>query len=275
MHDYNAKWVADYFDEFGEREWERLTKTPGDVIKLHVHSHYLQKLIRPGMKVLDIGAGAGRFTQILVDLGAKVTVADISPEQLNLNVKYARDFGFDHGVTNRILCDLRDLWQIQSSFFDAVVCYGGPISYLFNQREKGTKELLRVAKPAAPILLSVMSLWGSAHEHLDGVLELPPDENRLVLETGDLCPSTMSSSLHHFHMFRSAELRSFLEECGANILEMSASNCLSTVWKDRLPDARKEPAKWKELLRMEVEACREPGALDMGSHIIAVIQRRK
>ncbi|BAY85757.1 hypothetical protein NIES267_52580 [Calothrix parasitica NIES-267] len=70
MHEYSPQWVANFFDDYGEKEWERLVKTPTEEVKLFIHAHYLKEYIRSGDYVLEVGAGAGRFTQILVELGA-------------------------------------------------------------------------------------------------------------------------------------------------------------------------------------------------------------
>lgn len=67
---YQPDAVIKYFDELGMREWERLIQTPTDEVSLYIHAHYLKKYISPDLQVLEIGAGAGRFTQILADLGA-------------------------------------------------------------------------------------------------------------------------------------------------------------------------------------------------------------
>ncbi len=56
---------------------------------------------------------------------------------------------------------------------------------------------------------------------------------------------------------------------------MSASNCISTVWGERLAEARKDPVQWQQLLELELAACREPGCLDMGTHTIAIARKEK
>ncbi|MCJ7736086.1 MAG: hypothetical protein MUQ10_02070, partial [Anaerolineae bacterium] len=87
--DYRAEEIAKYFDEFGIREWNRLVATPVAEVSLHIHTHYLEEYVQPGSYVLEIGAGAGRFTQVLARLKAKVLVADISQVQIDLNMHHA------------------------------------------------------------------------------------------------------------------------------------------------------------------------------------------
>jgi hypothetical protein len=68
----------------------------------------------------------------------------------------------------------------------------------------------------------------------------------------------------------SAAFRQTLERAGAAIDILSASNCLSTTWAECLSKVQKDGTAWRYLIEMELEACREPGCLDMGSHLIAV-----
>jgi len=78
---------------------------------------------------------------------------------------------------------------------------------------------------------------------------------------------------HRCHLFRASELVEFLQGHGTSILDLSASNCLSTVWGEKIRGLRDDPVKWNELLKMELEACRQTGCLDMGTHLIAVIDK--
>src|SRR5687768_5981084 len=124
---YDPSAVARYFDAFGEREWERLVQTPAEEVKLHVHAAILREYVSAGMRVLDIGAGAGRFTQILGELGASIVVGDLSEGQLVLNRRYAKELGFESAVTDWMRLDVSDLSALADGSFDAVVCYGGPL----------------------------------------------------------------------------------------------------------------------------------------------------
>lgn len=267
---YDPDFVARYFDEWGEREWTRLVNTPADEIKLHIHSHYLEKYIQQNDFVLDIGAGPGRFTQLLVTLGAKAIVADISHEQIELNKRYARELEFAHGVNDWLQLDICDMSTFADETFDAVVCYGNPIGYVFEKKDNALAEVLRVLKPGGKAFLSVASLWGSLHELLPSVLTVDSDKNADIIRTGDLYFDASEGLRHQCHLFRASEFREFLESHRVSILDLSASNCVSAVWGDKLMEIRADSARWSELLRMELEACRQPGCLDMGTHMLAV-----
>ena len=268
---YRPEDISRQFDEYGMKEWERLTATPVDEISLYLHTHYLQKYIQAGWRVLDVGAGAGRFTQVLAELGARITVADISQEQITLNQRMAAQLGFTKAVDTWQVMDICDMSRFDSSSFDCVVAYGGPFSYVLDQRDVALRECLRVLKPGGVLLLSVMSLWGTAHRHLTGVLAVPAEFNQLVTSLGDITAATIPGRNGNWmHLFRASELREWLQTAGLEVLDMSASGCLAVGLEESLVEIRNTPGKWQELLRMELEASASPGAVDMGTHLIAI-----
>ena len=270
---YDPNFITRYFDEWGEREWTRLVNTPADEVKLYIHSHYLERYIHESDLVLDIGAGPGRFTQLLVTLGATAIVADISREQVELNKRYATELNFAHGVKDWLQLDICDMSTFPDEMFDAVVCYGNPIGYVFEKKDQAIEEVLRVLKQHGKAFLSVASLWGSLHELLPAVLTVDPEKNTDIIRTGDLYFDASEGLRHRCHLFRGSEFREFLESHRISILDLAASNCVSAVWGDKLMEVRADSARWDELLRMELEACRQPGCLDMGTHMLAVIEK--
>jgi len=271
---YQPESVRKHFDEFGVQEWQRLLQTPVDEVSLFIHTHYLRKHITPAQQVLEIGAGAGRFTQVLAGLGARILVADISNGQLELNRKFAVEYGFEKAVIDWQQLDICDLSQFRPNSFDTIVAYGGPFSYVLDKRDAALSECIRVLQPGGKLLLSVMSLWGSAHGFLDNVLSLPAETNQKIITTGDLTPATYPGRRGHFmHLFRASELLSWMKEAGLKILDQSASNCLSPTWNEELKEIRNDSEKWNELLQMELEAGADEGCLGLGTHIIAVGQK--
>ena len=123
-NNYDPAWVSRYFDEYGEKEWNRMLATPVDEISFHVHTELLREHIKPGMEILEIGAAAGRFTQILAELDCRITVVDLSAGQLNLNRSKAVEFGFESAVSSRHRIDMCDMACFPDDCFDAIVCYG-------------------------------------------------------------------------------------------------------------------------------------------------------
>ena len=218
--------------------------------------------------MLEIGTGPGRFTQLLAELGCRIVVADISPVQLTLNRQKANELGFAAAIEDWLLLDICDMGVLPDESFDAVVGYGGPLSYVFEQREAALGKCVRVTKPGGTIL-GVMSLWGSAHAFLPEIWGLPVELNRRIIETGDTVEGK-----HRCHMYRYSEFRSLLRSAGADAArDVSIQLSLNTL-RGVARSIRHDEARWNDLLQMELDACREPGCLDMGTHMIAVVSKR-
>lgn len=274
MPTYDPTRTAEYFDQLAEGEWNRLTAAPFQEISLYIHTHYLQQFIQPGMRVLEIGAGTGRFTQILAGLGARVVVGDLSEVQIALNRRFAADLGFAAAVEDWQQVDICDLSRFAPASFDAVVAYGGPFSYVLERRGQALAECRQALRPDGRLLLSVMSLWGTIHRFLGGVLDVPPEYNTCIITTGDLTSETHPNRPSHFmHLFRAAELDDFLVAGGFERLALSASACLSVHWDAQLPAIRQDPVRWQALLEMERAASADPGCWNTGTHILAAARK--
>jgi SAM-dependent methyltransferase len=261
---YDAEHIARFYDAYGEREWERFDATPMDRVGLEVHLRLLRQFVGPGMRVLDAGAGPGRFTLELARVGARVVAGDISPRQLELHAEKTADV--ESSIESRELLDILDLSRFEAGSFDAVVCYGGPVSYVLGEADRALAELLRVTRPGGPVLLTVMSLLGAARAFF-GLWPEMIDEfgwQRAVadiFETGDL--EAELNDGHVCRLYRWSDLEELLARHPCRVLAVSAANFLSVnnpQWDDRF-------------LEIELEACRQPGALDGGTHVVAVVER--
>lgn len=273
---YDPSRLASFFDEYGEREWERLgPERPAiDRVNFATHLALLREHISEGDRVLEAGAGPGRFTIELARIGARIVVGDISPGQLRLNRENVGAAGLEAAVESRQVLDIVDLEKLDDESFDATVCFGGPLSYVLDRADAALAELLRVTRPGGKLLLSVMSLFGSMRTFLPSVLE-EVDQHGLetvnrVIETGDL-PPELSRGHATMRLYRWSELEELLGRHPCTLLGASSANFLAARADDVLDGI--DGDRWETLLEWELAACREPRAIDGGTHMLAAVRR--
>lgn len=264
---YDAGRVAAFFDAYGEQEWTRFEDGRTPSTSLAVHTEYLRRFVHAGDSVLDVGAGPGRFTIELARVGADIVVADLSPYQLELNEQRLAEAGLEARVVERRVADVTDLRDFEADRFDAVVCYGGPVSYAHDRSEDAVSELVRVTQPGGHVLLSVMSLIGAVTRYLDLVLDDVrrdgPGPMEQTLLTGFLSEGDGYGHLP-MRMFRWSELESLLSRYGT-VVAASAAGLLAAE--------PAEPELRDLLARVELELGAERGAISCGEHILAVLRK--
>jgi SAM-dependent methyltransferase len=267
MTRYERDVIAGFFDEYGEREWERLERTPMDRVNFEVHKRLLDEHVRAGDRVLEVGAGPGRFTLELARLGARIVVGDVSPRQLQVHRE--RTAEVEPLIEARVLLDIVDLSRYDDGEFDVALAYGGPISYVLERADDAIAELLRVTKRGGRVLFSVMPLLGAARTFFHMFRELIDEHGwdesvAKVFETGILTGGL--NQQHVMKLYRWREVESLLARHPCRVLAASAANFLVIGHEEDF--ARDD--RWLEL---EVAACREPGVLDAGTHIVVVVER--
>ena len=261
--------VRGVFDAFAG-EWDRLRKDIPGRVSFEVHRRFLDEYLVPGADVLEIGAGPGVFTQYLASRGARVTVTDLSAVQLADNKRRVAEAGLTKAVMDFQIADVRDLSRWADGTFGLVGAYGGPLSYVFEDAPAALREMLRVTRPDGAVVASVMSTLG-AYRHLvpgvvDVIAEYGDDVNDAVLRTGDLRP--VQPAGHVCLMYRSDQVAALVAQSGGVLAAMSASNWASLGDTEALTRLEADPAHWARFLDNEVWACRRPGAIDGGTHLL-------
>jgi SAM-dependent methyltransferase len=277
---YSPDRVQVFYDQYGAAEWDRFDRNVAGRVSLELHKRFQRRWVHKGDRVLEVGAGPGRFTIELARLGARIVVSDISPRQLDLNRDRVFAAGYEDAVEGRQLLDVTDLSSLEPASFDAVTALGGPLSYVFERAGQALDEMLAAVRPGGIVLFSVMSRWGSIHQFLDGVLKEfargLTNEYRVLVETGDQFGETGRSTLidlpHEMHLFTWDEVEGLLATRPSRLLDASAANFLSVRADGAASDLASEA--WDQFLSWEEEACRSKGALDAGTHIMVALERQ-
>jgi SAM-dependent methyltransferase len=259
------------FDISVNAEWERMVRDLPAQVSLELHRRMLVRHLRQGHRVLEIGAGPGRFTTMLAELGARVTVTDLSEAQLAANRRHVVEAHAEAAIDAWRVVDARDLSMFADAEFDLTVAFGGPLSYCFEAGGDALRGLLRITRPGGAVLASVMSLLGTFRDSLAGIVaaeeEFGTTANNAVLNTGDLRLLGRDSG-HICQMYRSRDIPGLVEQADGELIEIAASNWASLGDRDALARIAADPQRWETFLEHEERACQEPGALDGGTHIL-------
>lgn len=274
---YDPTFPRKYYDQLADDEWTRLTRSRRGELNYLVHMDVLHQHITSGMDTLEIGAGAGVFTKELAYMTQRLVVADLSAVQLKLNQEHMRDLGIVELVNEYRVLDLVNLGDINDGSFDAVVCIGGPLSYLLDKAKVGVQEILRVLKPGGIAIVGVMSLintlirfMGTLVPHRD---EIGIDNLRWVLETGIQDVEHNPQSEHYCHMMTCADFDTLLIDEDIEIVEKRATGLLSLADEEALTGVCKDDELWQLIVERELAWSKLPGALDLGSNIVYVLRK--
>ena len=76
-------------------------------------------------------------------------------------------------------------------------------------------------------------------------------------------------------MYRANELRQLLNSYNCQVVDMSASNCLSSDRHHRQQTLEFliSTDTWSDFLQWELDFCAEEGCLDNGTHLIAIVKK--
>ena len=253
-------------------EWNRLVKDAYNSLEFLVTMHYLREHLPETGKILDAGGGPGRYALEFCRAGYDVVLLDIDPrytafaeEKIKLEPK---------SVSSRLVAsvvgDVRDLSRFDTNEFEAVLCLGGPLTYISDETERiqATSELVRVAKHGAIVCISVMGYLAMLRTVLSRASQelIMPQYWELIKEgKGN---NLVQDRLWHF--FRASELQQLAESCGLTTLEMVGCEGLSTGLFEATNTVAEDPIKWERWVELVLETATEPAVVDLASHILYI-----
>jgi len=150
----NIDAVREYYDADPALEWERLERMP---FEFALTTWMMDKYIRPGDSVLDIGGGPGRYSIHYARKGCAVTLAELSKGNVDFAKTKAAEMGvnFPAYAVNCLELDSLGLGQ-----FDHVLLMG-PLYHL--QSEEDRVEAVNAAlghlKPGGKLYVSFIQLF--------------------------------------------------------------------------------------------------------------------
>lgn len=267
--------VKNYYTDQVRKEWQRLVHDAYHQLEFETTLHFLEKHLPKRGCILDAGGGPGRYTIELAKRGYQVVLLDLTPANLEFAERQIKRAHVQDNIAAIEQGSIVDLSRFPPNSFDAVICLGGPLSHIGDARKrvKAISELTRVAKPGAPIFVSVMSklsllvivLTQFPHE-----IELP--QFKRARGKGNIDGTTGFTTCH---FFLPEELRQAFSNKRVEILELVGLEGLGSHHRKEINQLAKNPKRWQVWLETHFQTCTHPTVVGISEHILIVSRKKK
>ena len=225
---------------------------------------YVERYLTPGAKVLEIGAGTGRYTLALAGMGYDVTAVELVEHNLEI-LKSKIAPGMRVTPLQGNACDLSFL---QNDSFDTVLLLG-PMYHLFTEadKKKALTEALRVLKPGG-VLFTAYCVNDFSMLHLF--------HNRRIfdiLQKGQITEDFHATSVpeYVFELYRKEDIERLTADLPAERLHYVGTDMLSYLIGDSIETMT--DAEFEEYLRFHFAVCERPDCVGWSAHVLDVLKK--
>lgn len=255
--------LEQYYNKFCEDK--RLLRRHGQVeytITMHYIHKYLSAFKSP--KILDIGAGTGRYSVQLANEGYDVTA--IEPVKYNLGILKSKN-----STVKAYQGNARKLSRFDSATFDMTLLFG-PMYHLYTMQDKvqALREAERVTRPGGYVLVAYCMNEYSVllYGFRDGNVKQCLADGRL---TQDFHCAAQEEDLYDY--VRLEDINRINQETGLTRMQIIAPDGPANYMRQTLNAMDEET--FALFLDYQLSVCERPELLGASAHTLDILQKKQ
>lgn len=255
--------LFNYYQNYSEDS--RLVKDNAHKVEFITTTHVLDKIINSNSKILDVGAGTGRYSIYFAEKGHSVYALEYVPHNLNIIRDKINNSDCDNNIEATI-GDGRDLSRFEDRSFDVVLCMG-PIYHLntVEERRRCISECLRVLKKDGILALAYINKFASF------LYQFKADKSFIKSEK---CKNLINlgqfyvDGSDNFHFTSPQEVESMLSGFNIEIVANVATDGIGHLFKETVDNF--DETEYQHWMDHHLRTCTEPSILGYSLHALLV-----
>lgn len=226
---------------------------------------YIEKYLNPSSKIIEIGAGTGKYSLALAEKGYDVTAVELVPHNIEIMKKKVKT----HQNIKIYEGNACDLSAFVSETYDIVLLLG-PMYHLFTDEDKhkAMSEAIRLAKKNGVIFVSYCNNDTSIYKFFYKKKILDYVDKGLIKEDYH----TVSSPNEIFELYRKSDIDGLMKNYDVTRLHFVGVDMLSYISDDRL-DLLSD-REFEEYMKFLSNLCEREDCVGMSIHMLDIFRKK-
>ncbi len=255
--------IEKYYNKFNE---EHRLQTRHGLVEFSTSMHHIQKIIggRKNLKIVDVGAGTGRYSVELCHLGHEVTAVELV--RRNLEVLRSKHEKIKTWQGNAL-----DLSFLEENKFDISICFG-PMYHLHTQEERlaALNQIKRVTKKNGIIFAAYILNDYAVIQYCFGKNKIKELVEQGAISKDFHCV-TAPEDLYSY--LRLEDINEILEKSGLERVKIFSQEGAADYMRAQLNSMDEET--FRLFIDYTISISERPELLGAGTHIVDVLRNVK
>lgn len=253
--------VIDHYNNYDEDS--RLT-AKSKLPEFLTTMRYIQKYLKPDSKIIEIGAGTGRYTVTLAEMGYDVTAVELVAHNIEImkkKVKPCHNIKIHEGNA----CNLS---FIESDTYDIVLLLG-PMYHLFNDEDKrkAISEAIRVAKKGGIIFSAYCNNDTCMYKFFYKKSILNYVDKGMIKE--DYHAESIPDNI--FELYRKSDIDELMKSYNVTRLHFVGVDMLSYLYDNSLD--RLSDREFEEYMKFLSAICEREDSVGLSIHMLDIFKK--
>ena len=251
---------------YGNYDEDNRLRSRHGMVEYLTTMRYIERYLRPGMRILEIGAGTGRYSHALAQMGYQVDAVELVA--YNIDVFKSKTMAGEQVTITQ--ADARDLSAFDENSYDITLLLG-PMYHLFTveDQKQALSEAIRVTKRGGVIFAAYCGNDATIVQFCFQRGMLKEERYRALVDPVTFKASSDPAEL--FQLYRKENIDALMEDLPVQRLHYVGSDLATNYMRDTV-DAM-DDEMFELYLRYHFAVCEREDLVGASHHILDIFRK--